>query len=172
MASRSERESRERRRTSAADWAQQQASGGFDATDVRIPEGMENYKFEEGMQAFDVMPFLAGKQNRRADEGFEHFEVEFDIHKIPRPDGKESWFCCLWECRKEPCPACKIRNNRDTAKELSDQLRLQRRHLFIVNDKPGDSKNKLKLLNAVRWNRKLGFGEQLIVAVGASRGNK
>jgi len=170
---RREKEKRETRRTSAKEWAENQAAG-FQPTAVKIPEGMEFYRLEEGKQLFDIMPYIAGPGNPNADEGFEHFERQYFLHRIPRPDGSFSRYCCLWETFKKPCPICLFRNDVNTRadQDLLDALRPQKRHLFIVNDRPGDIKNKLKVMDAVYFNRKLGFGEQLVMAINATRGGE
>lgn len=171
MASKREREQREVRKTNAKEWAEKQAQG-FEPTAIKLPEGLKVYKLEEGTHLFDIMPFIAGKGNKRADEGYQHFEREYAVHKIPRPDGNFDRYCCLYETFGEPCPVCKWRNERTRDKEESDALRPQVRHLFLVNDKPGDPKNPFKVMDAVHYNRKLGFGEQLVTAIRATRGGE
>lgn len=168
MSDRREKEKQEARYTSAKAWADQQ-SGGFEPTAIKKPAGLENYKLDkEGAHLFDIIPYIVGKGNKAADPGFAHFERSYDVHKIPRPDGGTDWYCCLWACWKEPCPVCSIRKS--MGKEEGDALRPQLRRLFLVNDKPGKLKNPLKLLDEVHYNRGLGFGEQLLTAMQATRG--
>lgn len=158
---------REERRVSAASWAS--STGGFEPTAVKKPSGMENYRLDrEGEHVFDIIPFIAGKGNHHADPGFEFFMRVYDVHKIPKPDGNSDSYCCLWSEWKESCPVCKARRN--LPEEEAGALRPQQRILFLVNDKPGKLKNPLKLLDTVMFNRKLGFGEQLKIAINATRG--
>lgn len=170
MTTRKQREEKQEKRTSAKEWANQQ-SQGFTPTAIKLPDGIQQYKLEEGTHQIDIMPFLAGEGNPRADEGIEHFEAEYMLHRIPRPDGNFDRYVCLAHDRfKKPCKLCAWRNDRNRSKEEADALRSQKRHLFLVQDKPGSKKNPLKILDAVYFNRKLGFGEQLVVAINATRG--
>lgn len=159
---RRERERREERRgSSALAWAQKQ-SQGFGPQAVKLPDGVELFKLDrEGIMVFDIMEFIAGANNPNADEGFPHFERQYAVHRIPRPDGKNDRACCLWETWKEPCPFCKWRNDRSRSATEADALRPQLRHLFPINDKPGKADNPIKVMDAVHYNRKLGFGEKL-----------
>lgn len=165
--SRREQEKRDERRVSAKGWAE--STGGFEPTAVKKVSGLEDYKMDkEGKHLFDVIPFIAGKGNRHADPGFAYFMRVYEVHKVPKPDGGTDRFCCLWSEWKEPCPICTIR--RDLPKDEADALRSQVRILFLVNDQPGMLKNPLKLLDAIMYNRKLGFGEQLKLAITTKRG--
>lgn len=170
MATRKEVEKQKARRTNAKAWADKMSKG--DATDVQFPEGFKQYKIEEGTHEIDIMPFLAGSNNPNADKGFEHFEAMFRVHRIPRPDGNFDRLVCLWHRWRDSCPCCNRQRDANCSKEEIDALRAQQRHLFLVNDKPGDKKNPLKILNAVYYNRKLGFGEQLKLAVDDTRGGE
>ncbi|MGH2611737.1 MAG: hypothetical protein ACRDFB_01655, partial [Rhabdochlamydiaceae bacterium] len=69
------------KKSNAKDWAKQQAKK-FEATDVKLPDGVEWYKPEPGVHLVDFMLYKVGKYNPRADEGFAHFEREFEIHRI------------------------------------------------------------------------------------------
>ena len=173
MADQRERQQREAKKTSAADWAKKQAQG-YGPAALKLPDGVKLLKLEEGTHQFDIMPFRTGEGNPNADPDFEHFERQFTIHKIPRPDGNFDSFLCTWESygqgHKKPCVICQYRNNPQRTKEEADALRPQLRRLFLVNDKPGDAKNPVQILNAVHYNRKLGFGEQLVIAINATRG--
>lgn len=173
---RKQKEAQETRRTNAKSWAKQQAEGGGGRTTaVRLPDALKPYKLEEGTHDFDVMPFIAGEGNPRADKGFIHFEREYERHSPPTPDGGWAYMCCSWGTFKKPCTVCKKRNERGPwpkGSSESDPLRGQTRHLFIVNDKPGDVKNPLKVLDATHYNRGLGFGEQLVAAINSKDGGE
>ena len=165
MATKRERDKREVRRTNAKEWAQKQEQG-YEPTAVKLPEGMKLYKLEEGTHEIDIIPFRAGANNPNADEGMEHFEAEYAVYRIPRPDGNFDRYCALSHKRwGEADPVAQYRNK--VSKEEADALRPQLRHLFLVNDKPGDPKNPLKVMDAVHYNRQLGFGEQLVTAINA-----
>ena len=169
MASKKEREVRKRRKESAKKWAEKE-SQGFTPTAVKLPDGMKLYKLdEEGKHRFDIMPFIAGDNypsgRGGADPGFEVSRMTYEQHRIPQPDGNFGRFVCTYGTWGEECVVCKHRNTANLSQEEKDVLRPQRRHLFLVNDKPGDVKNPLKVMDAVHFNRKLGFGEQLTTAI-------
>ena len=165
MATKRQRESRDKRRSAAVSWAEDATSSG--PSYLKLPKGIEFYQITKGEHRFDLIPYVT-KNNPKADEGFPHFVRQFEIYKIPRGDDKFDRFVVPSELGlKDPIAAAK-RDGR-LGKEESDVLRAQRRVLFLVNDKPGDPKNPLKVLDAVFFNRKLGFGEQLAVAINAMR---
>lgn len=172
---RREKEKQKTRRMNAAGWAKQQEQGRGESTAVRLPPGTEFYKLEAGLHRVDFMPFIAGEFNKRADKGMPHFEREFDIHWVPGPDGKNRPYCCLWSCWKEPCPVCKwcnenAKSTNPTDAELAKSMRAKTRHLWLVNDKPGNADNPLKVLETNHYNKGKGFGEQIGEAIGTVRG--
>ena len=159
---RREREKQQARKVNARDWAKQQSSG-FEPTAVRLPDGLEWFKPKKGVQIVDVMPYLAGKRNRRADEGFQAFEFEYGVHRIPCLDGKRRWYCCPWDNFRKPCYTCNWVNNNPTKadKATLTAMRSSVRHLWVFNDKPGDLTNILKLYDSNHYNKGKGFGEQV-----------
>lgn len=158
----------ERRRTSAVDWAKSQAKGSSTSA-IKLPEEFEFYKLEQGTHIVDFMLYRAGSHNKRADKGFEHFELEYGVHRIKKPDGTTGVFCCSWVCFEKPCYCCKWINDhgRTADPEVLKSLRVSTRHLWVINDKPGDKKNKLKVLDTGHYNRGSGFGEQIADAITA-----
>ena len=166
MTNKQKREKREHRRTNAQDWAKKQQRGG-ERTHVKLPEGIEEYKLEPGVHKIDFLPYLVGKNNKRADEGFEHFEREYAGHRIAGPDGRQRLYCCRYECFEQNCPACKLRNSREVDQEVAKSLQPTTRHLWLVNDQPGKLKNKPKVLDTGHFNRGMGFGELMADAINA-----
>lgn len=160
-----EKVKREVRKTDAKAWAKQQ-DRAFEPTAIKLPEGVEYYKLDLGTPVVDFMPFITGKGNPRADAGFEHFEREYSAHRVPMPGGQTSLFLCLWVCFKKPCPICKwMQECRNVDQETLKKLKPQVRHLWLVNDKPGDTKNKAKVFDSNHFNRGIGFGEMVADAI-------
>lgn len=167
MPSERERRKEQARKTSATEWAKSQTKG-FEATAVKLPEGIEFYKLEVGTHAVDFMPFLAGKGNPRADEGFEHFEREYDAHRVPTPAStRPNLYCCSWTCFGRKCAVCDyLRHHANSGDpDLVKLLRATRRHLWLVNDKPGDADNPLKVFDSNHFNKGTGFGEMMADAI-------
>lgn len=157
-----EREAQQQRRQSAADWAEE--SGGYVPTAFKNPKNVKSYKLEDGIHDFDVIPFLAKYaclKSPKVDPGMEIWHRSYGRHKIPGPQGSDVHYLCLYETFGVACPICKKQTDRNTPKEIADAIRSQRRLVMLVNDKPGDQTNPLKILNAVYYNRGVGFGEQL-----------
>jgi len=161
----SDRSRRERQKTNALNWAKQQERS-FESQ-IKLPEGVVQYKLDKvGVYRIDVMPYIVGKNNPRAQEGDIHFEREYEAHRIPTPDGNRM-FCCRMKCFGKKCAACDfLRMQGGTADQnLVKSLRTTTRHLWVVNDKPGDSANPLKVFDTNHYNRGLGFGEMLAEAI-------
>lgn len=167
MANRQEREKQERKRTSARTWSQQSQRG--EATCVRFPQNVEEYKLVVGTHKVDFMTYLVGinaavgrKINPRADLGMEHFELTYGMHRIPTANGIR-YYACRKSVFGDRCAGCDwmVRNGNTADPNLVNQIRESTRHLWIVNDKPGNVKNPLKILDTNHWNKKKGFGEQM-----------
>lgn len=156
----------EERRTSARDWAKKPSLSGFESMCVKLPEGVEQYKLEIGIHKVDFMPYKAGKWNRRADEGFAHFELEYEAHRVPTGNGTQLVLCRRATMDKS-CAVCDWlkRNGGHADRDLVAKLRATTRHLWVVNDRPGSKKNTLKVLDANHFNKKKGFGEQMAAAI-------
>ncbi len=159
------REKREARRTSAQQWAKEQNSG-FESTCVKLLEGFEFYKPAPGRHKIDFMPYVAGKYNKRADEGMEHFEFEYEAHRIQIAD-RGQLYTCRQRVFKKTCAVCDwLRKHGATADaELVKSLKATTRHLWIINDKPGETDNPLKIWDTNHYNRKQGFGEMMVEAI-------
>ncbi len=72
------------------------------------------------------------------------------------------------KCFGKKCGACDWLNQHgNTAdQKLVKSLRSQKRHLWLVNDKPGSGKNPtLKVFDSNHWNKGRGFGEQMAVVI-------
>jgi hypothetical protein len=153
------------------------SQGGFEPTCVKPPDGyemcrIENKKTPPGVHAFDFMPYVCGKFNPDADEGFEHFQLTYRCHSIPRAgsDQRDKYICAVaqpgpW---KKKCAVCDwVQRHRATSNpELIESLsKLSTKILSWLNDKPGDASHavkKSKLFDANFFGpQNQGFGQQL-----------
>jgi hypothetical protein len=174
MASTREKEKKAARRNSTRAWAEKQKSG-FEATAVKLPEGVEYYEQERGVNKIDVIPYMVKRGqdkkggNPNSDSGFLHFEREYEVHRVPGNGKFPDSFVCLKCFGETKCPGCEwmLENGKSADEKLVNLIRCQKRHLWIVNDKPGKAKNPLKVFNSNHFNRKLGFGQQFGVAAAA-----
>src|SRR5512146_2728484 len=100
VASRREKEKREQRKKDARSWADDQKQG-WTPTAVKLPEGVEFWKPEEGENYIDVIPYKVEKGsdekggNPRCDSGYEHFERTFEVHRIPGTGKFGNPYACL-----------------------------------------------------------------------------
>lgn len=164
MASRREKE--KSRRTSARSWAESQERS-FEPTTIRLPEGIEQWKPDKpGKYEVDFLVYRVGKGNPRADEGMEHFEREYEAHGIETPSGFRM-YTCRWHAFHKKCAPCDWRKHNGNADpELLKSLRGKTRHLWLLNDQPGKTKNvKLKIFDSNHYNKGKGFGEQMAEAI-------
>lgn len=163
---RREREQSKARRSSAHGWAKQQDRST--SAHLKLPEGIEQAKLDKvGQIKWDFLLYTVGKNNPNCDDGLDHFEREYEWHRIPTPDGKAKLVCCRYSCFGKKCAACDwLKKNGGTADpDLVKAMRSSRRHLWVINDKPGVTKNPLKVFDSNHWNKGLGFGEQMADAI-------
>lgn len=107
---------------------------GFTPTTFRVPEGVELFRFKKaGKYRIDVVPYLVGKGNPYADEGFVHYERTYFTHRGLGADNVD--LCCLRRNWKENCPVCEklglLRADPDSDEELVQSLREKERQLFL-----------------------------------------
>jgi hypothetical protein len=171
---RREKEKKKARTVSSRQWAGEQ-TGGFESKAVKLPDGVEYYKQEDGDNLIDMIPYEVKKGkgtpggNPRAEAGFLACEREYQTHRLPGTGKFNDAYCCRRVCFGKKCPCCEwlIANARTADEDLVISITGQLRHLWIVNDKPGKLKNKLKVFDSNHKNRKLGFGQQLKIAIEA-----
>jgi hypothetical protein len=169
--SRREKEKQQARRLTAKEWAKKPSLSGGEGSCVRPPEGVELIAKlplpPGGILRWDFLKYRAGTHNRRADEGFPHFELEYEAHRVPMPSGGRLVLCR--RCLDERCAVCDwlVKNGAAADRELVNSLRGKTRHLWVVNDKPGDSKNPFKVFDSNHYNKQKGFGEQMAAAINA-----
>lgn len=163
--SRRDKERKKAKKTSALDWAKQQAQKGPKC--IRLPDEVSFWTPEPGVYDVDFMPFLAGTTNPRADEGFQHFEREYEAHRVPMPDGTAEKVTCNWKCFRHKCAVCDFMASPRAIgdQELLKSLRTSTRHLWLVNDKPGSKKIEWKVFETNHYNKGQGFGEMIADAL-------
>lgn len=167
--SRREKEKKQIRKSNALEWAKKLPQGG-ESTSIKLPEGYESFKIEapeKGTKVYkvDFMPYVVGKGNPNADEGMEHFERTFDLHWLPKGNKKVPVVC-----RQSFGKRCAVCNKLEREggimdPELVKSMRNKTRQIWLVNDKPSDPKNRLKIFEAGVFNRGMGFGEQMAAAL-------
>lgn len=163
MMSKKDRE--KNKRTVARDWAKKQDKG-FEPMCVKLPDGITFFKLDRlGPIQVDFLCYKVGEGNPRADPGMEHFEREYQAHRIPTPTGVRP-FCCR-KIFGKPCAVCDwlVKNGSSADPDLVKRMRAVTRHLWVVNDKPGDPDNPLKVFDSGHYNKGIGFGEQMAEAI-------
>ncbi len=165
------REVERRKAVSVSDWTKKPTLGGFDSNCVKAPEGYEFAKLNQlGVVRWDFLEYTIGRHdglgrhvNRRGDEGYNCFELEYEEHCVPTPSGKKFYVCRL-ATFGERCAVCDwMRKHGGTADpKFVKDMRGKTKHVWVVNDKPGDRKNKPKLLITGHFNRGTGFGELMV----------
>lgn len=74
-------------------WAESK-TGGFEATCIRLPEGVGFWKpTEEKVYKLDVIPYLVGKVNKAADEGYIYPLLTYTVHRGLGLEGKSTYVC-------------------------------------------------------------------------------
>jgi hypothetical protein len=173
MATRREKEKQQTKRSKAREWAdQEEKKSGGGATCVSLPEGVEWLKIpakNDKALVWDFVPYRAGARNPHADEGNTHWCLKFTSHRVPGTDGQGRPYVCARETFNRKCAVCDwLRQHSRTADEdLLKELKAKPRILFVVNDKPGDKKNPLKVFETHIYNRGTGYGELIKDAIGA-----
>ena len=160
---RREKEKQQKKKLSLREWARKQTQG-FEGQFLQLPKDVGFFKFSgSGTVELDIMPFVAGKNNPSADEGEEYHEKEVHVHRVPTASGKNRPVLCRAHAFGKKCACCEwLRRNAGSAdEELVKQVREKKRHLWLVNDKPGDAKNPLKVMETTHQNRGQGFIELL-----------
>ncbi len=134
-ANRRDKERRELRRASAKEWATKEDKA-FEPTSIKLPEGVKWWKAgKPGIYKLDVIPYVVGHGNPKADEGMLHFERSYAVHRGLGLEGRSS-YCCAVRCFKKKCYVCDwmLSHGDDSHKELVGKLRPQDRLMLCVID--------------------------------------
>lgn len=160
-----ENDRRELKRTDARGWARQQERG-FEATCVKLPDGVNFFKIDKaGTYIVDILHYIVGKGNPRADEGFLHFEREYQSHRIATPNGMRP-YCCQWATFGKKCAACDWLKDhgKNAPEDIVRQMRPSFRHLWNIVDLNSKERN-VQVYDSNHFNKGLGFGEQIATAL-------
>lgn len=161
---RREKEKRRIQYVKAKEAAEKDLSG-FDVTTIDLPKGMSLFSFKkEDHYRIDVLPYVVGKKNPRADEGMIYYERRYYVHKNIGPENK--WYTCPAKTFGHPCPVCEHvheleQGGRD--KKTIDALRAKMRQLWAIVDLDDDEK-KIQIHEGPYYN---GLGELLSTKIAA-----
>jgi hypothetical protein len=129
--------SAKRNYTSARDRAQKQ-SQGYEATYLKVPEGMTMFKPKAGTMLLDILPFIAGGGNPWAEEGAIHWERTIHVHR--GIGANEDTYICPRMTSKKRCPVCEDRARLAKTAEDEDEEQLvkdlapKQRNLYIIKN--------------------------------------
>ncbi len=166
-----EKERVERKKVDAEQWLKSQTAGG-EATGVKLPDGIGWWKPKQGINRIDIIPFVTGKGNPKADEGYEHWERQYYRHFVQGFDGRSKPVCCLGNWN-EPCPICQyvatLPKETKEQKEVVSSIKGKLQMLVNVVDLDDREKDKIHVWESVFYNMDKGFGEQLVTLLAANR---
>lgn len=134
------------------------AAAGGSSSVIKLPDGLEFYKFQEGRNVIDVLSFDTGDSNYNVREpGVQHFEKTYFVHTGVGPDDRKA--VCAAKTYSEPCPICEYAQRRQRAGTLDEETRKallpKQRQVFCFHDVPN---KKLKIYEGSFYR---GFGELL-----------
>jgi hypothetical protein len=155
---RQEREQREKKRANAGEWAQKQ-SEKFTPTCVHLPKGTESFRLSPGTYNVDFFEYEVGRGNPNADEGFYHFERQYEAHNIPTPDGNRK-YVCMRKTFGKPCPVCEWLQVNGRTHDPKGQMREKRYHLWLMRDRD-EKGQQIRVFDSNHFNRGMGFGEMM-----------
>lgn len=166
MVTRREKEKR-KRRYSDAKTVMNEHDEGFSPTSFKLPEGVELFKFkEEKVYKIDVIPYTVGEGNPRVDEGYDHYERTYWVHRGIGPN-QES-YACLAKTFGKKCPVCehrqRLQKDPESDAQLIKDLKPKERQLWLVYDYDEPDKG-VQVMESAFYKS---FGELLYAKVKAS----
>lgn len=137
MATRREKEQREVRYADAKERAEKHDKG-FEPTALNVPKDAKLFRFKKkGLYRLDFLPYVAGKGNPFADEGFLAYERTYYAHRVPTATGKPL-YVCLARTFGAPCPVCafiaKALREGTIDQATAKAMNVKERQLFNVID--------------------------------------
>ena len=158
------RNTREKRRSLSSKVAEkvanrQNGSKGFSY--LMLPDNVEVFKpKKEGNVRFNIIPYVAGKNNRDADPGELDYEFTFWTHTIGEGDDRRT-IVCPKKTYGKPCPICeeveRLSKNYVENQEEIKAIKAKQRQLFNIVD-ARDEENKIQVYDTSYFK---GFGEML-----------
>lgn len=116
---------------------------GFSPTSIKLPHGIEKFKFKKkGQFKIDIMPYVV-KHNPWADvkKGQGHYSRTYFVHRGIGPDNND--FCCLQKNWNKDCPICEHvakLTKKGADEKLINSLKPKERELFVFINR--DEKEK------------------------------
>ncbi len=102
----------------------------------QLPGNFEEYKLENGKHVVDVVPYVVGKGNPKADEGMVHYERRYYIHSNVGPNQEK--VICPAQTFGDSCPICEEmarQTRRGVDWEKRKWMRPQMRQLWNLRSK-------------------------------------
>ncbi len=117
------------------------AAQGDGPSFLALPEGVGFFALKSTKTArVDIIPYIVGKGNPRADKGVDYWERTFYIHRNVGPNN--DWVVCPARTAKKKCPICEfvntLREDEDGNETLIKALNTSRRMIMNVIDKSSD----------------------------------
>ena len=136
-------------------------SGRNRSSYLLLPDGVETFKpKKEGTYRFNIVPYVAGKNNRDSEPGELDYEFTFFIHKVGEGDDQRT-IVCPKKTYGKPCPICEQveRLSKDYVENEDEikALKAKQRQLFNIVD-ARDEENRIQVYETSYFK---GFGEML-----------
>jgi len=146
------KKNRRGKRRSARNWAKE-SKGSSQSSCYSVPDGVELFEAKEkGNKRLVILPYIVGKGNPFADQGEEHFERTFWIHKDLGPNKR--WLTCPRKVAGQSCPVCEYHDKISKDPSIDDDtkaaLRPKKRIMVAVLDL-GDDPNQIRLWEIADW---------------------
>ena len=144
-----------------ADKSANRSHGSGDFSYLVLPENVKTFKpKKEGNYRFNIIPYVAGTNNRDSKEGELDYEFTFWIHRIENGDNTRS-IVCPKKTYGKPCPICeqveKLSRNYAENEEEIKALKAKQRELFNIVD-ARDEEQVIQVYDTSYFH---GFGEML-----------
>lgn len=133
-------EQQEQRMGSAKKWAK--SAGGELKLPYKLPQNVSLFKPKEGKKRLDIIPFVAGLGNPRAEEGELYFERTYWSHRDVGPGSVP--VLCQKKTFGKKCFICehraKLERDPDVEKKTIEDLLPKERQIFLVFDQADPEK--------------------------------
>lgn len=157
------------RRYADAKTAAAKSKGGFEWTNLSLPEGMTMFKFKRaGVYRINVIPFVTKDGNPNADVDMDYYERTYYVHNQIGPE--EKTYCCPLKNWGDPCCVCDHRvklQNKGADDETIAPFKPKKRQLWLFDDvsevREGAHKPNFQLFEAAYFGGRgyKGFGEMI-----------
>ena len=112
---------------------------------LALPEGVGFFALKSTKTArVDIIPYVVGKGNPRADNGVDYWERTFYIHRNVGPNN--DWVICPARTAKKKCPICEfvntLREDEEGNESLITALKTSKRMIMNVIDMGEDKDDR------------------------------